>query len=66
MLLQEILTLLPDFTVTLQLAEELPEAAVIFAEPALFAVTTPSELTVATEVSELDHLTEPPLAVIAS
>ena len=28
MLLQEILTLLPDFTVTLQLAEELPEAAV--------------------------------------
>jgi hypothetical protein len=66
MLVQEMFTLLPDLTVTLQLAEELPEVAVIFAEPELLAVTTPFEFTVATDVSELDHLTEPPLAVMAS
>ena len=66
MLVQEILTLLPDLTVILQLADELPEVAVIFAVPELLAVTTPSEFTEATEESELDHLTEPPLALIAS
>ena len=54
---QEILTLLPDLTVMLQLAESLPDFAVIFAVPALLAVTTPSELTEATELSELLHVT---------
>ena len=67
MLVLEIFTLLPDFMVTLQLAETLPEVAVIFADPADFAVTTPFESTVATEVLELVQLTElAPLAVIAS
>ena len=64
---KEILTALPDLTVILQVADFEPEVALILAEPLFFAVTTPFESTVATEVFELVHLTElAPVAVIAN
>ena len=65
--LEEILTEVPDLTVILQVAEFEPDTALISAVPLAFAVTTPFVSTVATEVFELVHLTElAPVAVIAN
>ena len=52
----EIFTLLPDLTVILHVSEFEPTAALIVTVPLFFAVTTPFESTVATEVFELLHL----------
>ena len=57
-LLFEILTLVPFLTVILQLTEFEPDFAVILAVPAFLAVTTPLELTVATDESELLQVAE--------
>jgi hypothetical protein len=54
----EILTDEPDLTVIAQLTDFEPDVALIVAVPDFLAVTTPFELTVATEVSELLHVTE--------
>ena len=67
MFVLDIFTFEPLLTLSLQLAEYLPEEAVMVAEPDDFALTIPFESTEATELSELDHFTESEhLAVMAS
>ena len=53
-------------TVTAQVADTSPEVAVMVAVPLDTPVTNPLEDTVATEVSEDDHVTVPPAGVVVA
>ena len=58
MLVLEIFTEVPDFTVTTQLTLLLPDVALIVVVPTAFAVTTPLLSTVAILVFELLQVTD--------